>query len=254
MTTPGQPSDPGQEPPVRQPIFLVPGVITIVLGLMWAVHFGSAFVLDEVGEANLRMWAGFVPMRIVDPNALPGGAAPLLWSGFTHAFLHADLMHLLVNSGWLLVFGTPVARRYGAGATVIVFLGGALAGAMLMTVIQFSQLAQFLVLIGASGGVSALTGAAMRFAFQPVLRARHPETGEIVVLGRRTATFGELMRNTRTRAFILIWLGLNLLIPLAPLVTGEAIPIAWEAHVGGFIFGLWLPTLFDRYVRSRQDP
>lgn len=240
---------PGGQENHRQPIFLIPPVIAILVGLLWAIHLGASFVFDSDGLGNFRIWFGFIPLRLVAPEALPGGLTPLIWSGFTHALLHVDFMHLILNSAWLAVFGTPVARRYGAGPTLVVFFVGALAGALALTAHQVANINQFLVLIGASGGVSALTGAAMRFVFQPVIVREDPETGEPVVLGRRTATFSELFANTSSRAFILVWLGLNLAIPLAPLVTGMEIPIAWEAHIGGFIFGLIAPSLFDRRAR-----
>jgi membrane associated rhomboid family serine protease len=235
----------------RQPIFLLPGAVSALAGLLIAIHLGASLVLDVDGLGNLRIWFGFIPFRVTAAELLPGGALPLLWSGFTHALLHFDFMHLMVNTAWLLVFGTPVARRYGAVAFWMVFFIGALAGALLLMAVQLTFVNQFAVLIGASGGVSALTGASLRFIFQPMIIGQNPETGERVILGRRTATFGQLFTNPRSRAFILIWVGLNLLIPLAPFVTGVEIAIAWEAHIGGFIAGLLLPSLFDERTRRR---
>src|SRR5690606_771747 len=126
------------------------------------------------------------------------------------AFLHADWTHLILNSAWLAVFGTPVARRYGAGRVLAVFLLGAAAGALLMLASMWAGAAQFTVLIGASGGVSALTGAATRFVFQPVVVVHDPETGVAIAAGRRTATLAEVWANRSSRAFVLVWLGLNL--------------------------------------------
>lgn len=235
----------------RQPIFLLPRAVSALAGLLVAIHLGASLILDVSGLGNLRIWFGFIPFRLSAPDLLPGGMVPLVWSGFTHALLHVDFTHLLVNTAWLLIFGTPVARRYGAVPFLAVFFLGALAGALLLTAVQFAFVNQFSVLIGASGGVSALTGAAMRFIFQPVVVGRNPETGEPVILGRHTATLGQLFSNPRSRAFIIFWVGLNLLIPLAPLFTGVSVPIAWEAHLGGFIAGLLMPSLFD--ARGRRD-
>lgn len=245
------PNDPNAGGGGRQPIFLLPGAVSALAGLLVAIHLGSTFVLDVHGLGNLRIWFGFIPFRFTAPELLPGGMLPLLWSGFSHALLHIDFTHLLVNAAWLLVFGTPVARRYGGVPFLLVFFLGALAGALLLTAVQLALVNQFSVLIGASGGVAALTGAAMRFIFQPVVVGQNPETGERVILGRRTAGWAELFSNPRSRAFILVWVGFNLLIPLAPLVTGVEIPIAWEAHIGGFVAGLLMPPLFDK--RQRRD-
>lgn len=243
------PGDP-MESAERQPIFLIPASVTWLIGIMWAIHLASVLALDLEALGNLRIWFGFIPLRFFEPQALPGGALPLLWTGFTHAFLHIDFMHLGFNTAWLAIFGTPVARRYGAGATLVIFLLGALAGALLLTAHQMTNVTQFLVLIGASGGVSGLTGAAMRFVFQPVIVRPDPITGQPVALGRRTATFGEMLRNPRSRAFIIFWVLGNLAIPVSTLFTGVAIPIAWEAHIGGFVAGLLLVSVFDRRGRN----
>ena len=238
------------QPPRREPIFLVPGVIAGLLGIMWAIHAASALLLDIGGTVWLWEWFGFVPLRLTEPGRMAGGALPILWTLFTHAFLHADWMHLIFNSAWLAIFGTPVARRYGTWRVLAVFLLGAAAGAIVM----LAGAAQFTVLIGASGGVSALTGAAMRFVFQPVVVVHDPETGVARAAGRRTATLRQIWANGSSRAFVLIWLGLNLVIPFAPLVTGEPpLPIAWQAHIGGFIAGLVLPSLFDAGLDRRRE-
>lgn len=236
----------------RQPIFLLPGVVSALAGLLIAIHIGSSLVLDSEGLGNLRIYFGFIPFRLTAPELIPGGQLPLLWTGFTHALLHVDLMHLVVNTAWLAVFGTPIARRYGGVPMLVVFFVGALAGAALLTVVQLINVNQFSVLIGASGGVAALTGAATRFIFQPLVVARHPETGEQMILGRRAAAWGELFSNPRARAFILIWVGLNLAIPLVAFFKGMDIAIAWEAHIGGFAAGLMMSSLLEAWQRRVQ--
>ncbi|WP_421951798.1 rhomboid family intramembrane serine protease [Pelagibacterium sp.] len=60
--------------------------------------------------------------------------------------------------------------------------------------------------------------------------------------------------NPRSRAFIIFWLGLNLLIGFAPFILGANVAIAWEAHIGGFVAGLLLPSVLDRLARRNQRP
>lgn len=243
--------DPSNEPR-REPIFNVPGVVAVLVGLMWAIHVAADLVLDEYGLGNLRIWFAFIPDRFFNAAQWPGGALPLVWTGFTHAFLHVDYMHLAINTAWLAIFGTPVGRRYGTVGVLIVFLLGALAGALVQTLALTFSVNQFAVLLGASGGVSALTGAAMRFIFEPVIWGRNPETDEPMPLGRRTATLSGVFRNPRSRVFIIFWMGLNLLIGFAPMILGASIAIAWEAHIGGFLAGLLLPSALDAVARRRQ--
>ena len=236
-----------QGPEGHQPAILLPGVITALLGLMLAVHLARAFVLNESGDLQLIYWLAFIPARGIPGAGFEGGWIPLLWTPFTHAFLHAGWEHLLINCAWLAIFGTPVARRYGAIPTVILFLASALAGAVFFAATTLPDLQ---VLLGASGGIAGLTGAACRFMFQPVLFARDPETGEPRVLGRRTASLVELARNQRAAFFIAVWLILNAAVPFLPLLTGQSAGIAWQAHLGGFIAGLLLVPLFDHRPRE----
>lgn len=230
-------------PGAPQPIFLLPAVVTVLGGLLIAIQLARTLVLNENGDLQLIMWFAFIPFRLLSGNEIPGGWLPLLWTPFTHALLHAGWDHVLLNTAWLAIFATPVARRYGAAATLAIFFLGAAVGAVAFAATTLPDLQ---ILIGASGGVAALTGAAVRFIFQPVIVASAPETGEPIVLGRRLASLGEVMHDPRSRYFTLIWLLLNAAVPLLPLITGSRLEIAWQAHLGGFLAGLLLVPLFER--------
>lgn len=232
----------------RQPAILLPGVVTLLLGAMMAVHLARAFVLNDSGDADLLYWFGFIPLRGMLPEEFIGGWIPLLWTPLSHAFLHAGWEHLLINCAWMAIFGTPVARRYGVIPTVILFGASAVAGAAFFAATTLPQLQ---LLVGASGGIAGLTGAACRFIFQPVIVARDPETGATRVLGRRMATLGDLARNQRAAFFIGIWLVLNAAVPFLPMLFGQSVGIAWQAHLGGFLAGLFLVPLFER--RPKED-
>lgn len=235
------PVKPGQAG--REPIFLLQGAVVAMIGVLVAVHTASTLVLNQDGYLQLVFWFAFQPLRIVAAPSDPSLAIPLLWTPFSHALLHGGWEHLLVNVAWFAIFATPVARRYGAGPMLAIFFVSAAAGAALFAA---TTLLSGSYLIGASGGVAGLTGAACRFIFQPVIVAQHPETGERVVVGRRLASFGELWRDSRARFFILIWVVLNAAVPLLPLVTGMQMSVAWQAHLGGFFAGIVMVGLFER--------
>jgi membrane associated rhomboid family serine protease len=226
----------------RQPVFLLPRIVTIICGLLVAVHL-LGVVLGPAGQSGLTLWLGYVPLRFVAGAENPVDWLPLIWTPVTHALLHANWEHLVLNVAWLAIFGTPVARRYGPVATVIVFLASAAAGAAAFTV---TNLLDGAFLIGASGGVAGLTGAAMRFIFQPVVVGRDPVTGDPVVLGRRLAGIADVFRNPRSRWFTIIWIALNAAVPVLPLLGGGDVAIAWQAHLGGFVAGFLMAPLFER--------
>ena len=61
------------------------------------------------------------------------------------------------------------------------------------------------------------------------------------------------LRNPRVLTFVGVWFGLNLLFGLGSVsfLIGENQSVAWEAHVGGFLAGLLLFSLFDPVHRRR---
>lgn len=237
----------GQGPQAREPVFLLPGSVSALAGILVVIHLASTMALNAEGQNALLLWFAFQPYRLVLMAQDPSFAVPLLWTPFTHAFLHGGWEHVLVNVAWLVIFATPVARRYGAWGMLALFLVSAAAGAAFFAA---TTLYEGVYLVGASGGIAGLTGAAIRFIFQPVLVAQHPETGERIVLGRRLASMRDVFANPTARYFTLVWLVLNAAVPLMPLLIGNALGIAWQAHLGGFLAGFFLVPLFER--RQRQ--
>ena len=237
------PTPPNPQRQEREPIFLLPGDVTAIIGVLVAIHLASTLVLNQDGQMQLVFWFAFQPLRIIAGLDDLSLAVPLIWTPFSHALLHAGWEHVLVNCAWFAIFATPVSRRYGAGPMMAIFFISAAAGAALFAA---TTLYSGSYLIGASGGVAGLTGAAVRFIFQPVMVAQHPETGERMVLGRRLASFADLWRDSRARFFVLIWVLLNAAVPLLPLVTGTQMSVAWQSHLGGFFAGLLVVGLFER--------
>lgn len=234
----------------REPAINLPAGIIALLGVIVAVHLARTLILNERADVELQFWLAFIPYRLIAGQADASLYLPLLWTPFTHAFLHAGWEHLIFNCVWLAAFGTPVAQRYGTRAMLILFLVSAAAGAVCfaVTVLPTNQW-----LLGASGGIAGLTGAACRFIFQPLLVATDPETGERHVLGRRLASIADLWRDRRAMPFIVVWLVLNAAVPFLPLLIGQSVGIAWQAHLGGFLVGLFLVPLFERRPKEKSD-
>jgi membrane associated rhomboid family serine protease len=230
--------------PERQPIFNLPAAVALIAGVFVAIQAADSLVLNDSARNDLLVWFAFIPYRLLDPASGPGGIWPLFWTPFTHAFLHAGWEHVLLNTVWFLIFATPLSRRYGSLKLIGLFLLSAFAGAALFAA---TTLPQFSILLGASGGIAGLTGAAVRFIFQPVQVAVHPETGERIVLGRRLATIVEVFRHPTARVFTIVWIVLNGVVPLVPLfMPGMQVEVAWQAHLGGFLLGFLAVPLLEK--------
>jgi membrane associated rhomboid family serine protease len=146
---------------------------------------------------------------------------------------------------WLLAFGTPVARRFGPLRFLIFFLVSAAVGAAFHLLVHSGER---LPMVGASAAISGAMAAAMRFAFQrggPLGPFRRDD--DEAAYRVPATSLSVLLREPRLIVFLIVWFGVNLLFGLG-IVTlpGESdMPIAWEAHIGGFLAGLVSFALFD---------
>ena len=231
--------------PPREPILNVPPVVVATLGTMGLVHAARLF-LSPRADLEFLLTFAFIPARyeagILPGGGLPGGWGAEIWTFMTYALIHADVMHLGINAVWLLAFGTPLARRLGALRFLAFCAVTAIAGAAAHLATHAGELVP---MIGASAAVSGAMAAAMRFAFQsggPIWqRGRDAPSYHVPAISLGTA-----LRDPRILAFFAVWLGINLLFGLGSIsLAGTDQPIAWQAHVGGFLAGLLLFGFFD---------
>jgi membrane associated rhomboid family serine protease len=231
--------------PPREPILNVPPIVVATLGVMGLVHAARLF-LSRQADLEFLLTFAFIPARyeagILPDGGLPGGSGAQIWTFVTYALIHADLMHLGINAVWLLAFGAPLARRFGPMRFLAFFAVTAMAGAAAHLATHAGELAP---MIGASAAVSGAMAAAMRFAFQrggPIWRSGRDASSYHVP----AISLGAALRDPRILAFFAVWFGINLLFGLGSIsLTGGDQPIAWQAHVGGFLAGLLLFGFFD---------
>jgi membrane associated rhomboid family serine protease len=232
----------------RQPIFNAPGVVVAVVGVLVAVHLARLMLTDAADNRVVELLA-FIPVRLGDAaGQFAGGRVAGITQFVTHMFVHGDVVHLGVNCAWLLAFGTTVARRIGTVRFLAFFLVCGIGGALLFLPFNFSY---FAPMVGASGAISGLMGAALRFLLLPL------SDGDAEALAGETRhpallSLYESLTNRRILIAIAAWTLLNVLVALAAPALFEGRNIAWEAHLGGFFTGLVTFGLFDpRPPRSR---
>lgn len=243
--------------------------ILLVLGAIHALRLA----LSPVDDFRLLVALAFVPAQFSLPfdqqgvlraaaQAIAEGAmdrdeaAFLLgggvrwWTTLSYALLHGSFAHLALNGVWLLAFGSAVCRRFGGARFCILFCVTAICGA----------LAHYLVfplglqpVIGASAAVSGAMGAAVRFAFAPgaPLGAGAMRSRDLAAYRRPAPPLAATLTEPRALAFLAVWFAGNFLFGAwAP--VGDA-PVAWQAHIGGFIAGFLLFPVFDSARRKPKS-
>jgi membrane associated rhomboid family serine protease len=225
------------------------------------------FALDQPLEVVAPEAAPELPWHARVPTALLGGACAVAWiwlqvtSGVDgidrwglsagalaqgrfeticlHMFAHGSAMHLVMNLTALSAIGATLTSRLGRAPLswmrfLMLFGFSGLAGAALYLAVNP---AGTVPMVGASGGLYGLIG----------LMIRTPSDGGAVLKvdsGRVRRVGWDLVKEN---------VFLFALLALISWSSGNAGGLAWEAHLGGFLFGLCLgPRLLPRTAAERS--
>lgn len=240
----------------REPLFNIPPVIVALLAVLALVHGVRTELLSDEQNIEFLFTFAFIPAcydtSIVLGGALPGGFGAEIWTFVTYSLIHADWTHFGVNAVWLLPFGSAVARRFGTIRFLAFFAVTAAAGAALHLATHAGE--QF-PMIGASAAISGFMAAAMRFAFQrggPLSMLRGGDDDEAYRVPAIPLT--GVLSDARVLIFLAVWFGINIVFGIGSLpITGSDNPVAWQAHIGGFLAGLLLFSWFDPAPAGRQN-
>lgn len=202
----------------REPVFNAPWpVLALVAAIVGGYALQTLFPIEEVVGRY-----GFSPARLE-----AGDWTPLI----TALFVHGGWAHALMNAGGLLAFGTPVARLFGprSRGALAFFAFYFVCGAFSSWTYALLHPGDAMPLVGASGAVSGLMGAASR-----------------LIAGR--GRLGPFL-SSPVIGMGIAWVVINLLVAIlgyAPGV-GEA-NVAWQAHLTGYAAGLFLLGPFARVL------
>ncbi len=230
-------------------LFNVPGVVLVVASVTIALFF-LMILAPERAARLVEFSAAVSPPRFLAGPEQNGGWLRWFSPLIGHMFVHASIPHLLFNCLWLLIFGAPIARRmgaenalksasafYGASLFLSFYLLSGVAGALTYIAMHANE---YTFLVGASGGVSGLLGGLVRFAFN-----------RTSLLGPEHAKFSSLFSRP-----VIMWTVIVIIMNLSVVVFSGALAggmnIAWEAHLGGYFFGLMTYPYFEFLARGRR--
>ncbi len=194
-----------------------------LIGLNLIIFF---FQLQLGEDATLRLFwqGGAIPAKLSQVKLFGSWQSlKLLATMFTSLFLHAGWVHLIGNLLFLWVFGEALEDELGHWR----FLGFYLFCGFFSLLIHALVASRLSVpIIGASGAIAGLLGAYLiRYPQAPVQT--------LVYL---------LVRFQIVAVPAYVWLGFWLLLQFYGLRQGG--PVAWFAHLGGFLTGLLAVGLF----------
>ncbi|MBP7704878.1 MAG: rhomboid family intramembrane serine protease [Caulobacter sp.] len=198
------------------------------INVTWAESWALALVAGLIGLGYL--WQLY--MQHLSPNPDAEWLAVLSrhalaegrwWTLFSAMFMHGGGFHLLMNLSALLPFGLIVGRRLGANLrgqlTFLAFyLGAGLAADLAFLLLTGPNTA----VVGASGAIFGLWGAVVRLP---------RDRGVWPLFSRHTAR--QMAAPIIANVLVAVLFGLG-----AGMGQGEVAGIAWQAHLGGFLFGL----------------
>ena len=200
---------------VAEPLFNAPTAALVVVASILAGYLIQSRMPDP--DAMVRL-LGLAPRQV---------AYGRLWPLLTVVLVHGSWTHAGLNALGALAFGTPVARAFGRGGLwrfLSFYLLCAFVSSLGYVLLHWGEA---IVLVGASGAISGLMGGSSR------------------LIDRRGA-----LGPFRSRTVIGMagaWLVINLLMALRWIDVGSGgAPIAWEAHLVGYVAGLLLIGPFVR--------
>lgn len=207
--------------------------------LAWQEEFGD--------EGATGVWPAAVLILAFIAQWFAGGPGPWglsaealsqgRWFTFgTHMFVHGGLMHLWMNLGGVMALTPPVLIAFGGdrrgwGRYLGLFAASGLLGAALFLALHPTGAVP---MVGASGALCGLWGALSRLG---------PDGGIVPIRSGPVWAQVKAFATTNLILFAILFVLVR--------VSGGVGGLAWEAHLGGFVFGLFaMPFLVPRPARD----
>ena len=220
---------------------LRPWFTLALIGAGLFIYFGVQATLDEPAHVEFLYERAVVACEVTTGQPLsteeirtqdcrPGSGDPVFpekdsfIAALTSMFLHGNAPHVLFNMWFLWIFGNNVEEAFGRLRYLLLYLAGGLAATGTFIVMNPQSAVP---LVGASGAIATVLGAYV------VLFPSHQVITWV----------GWLILPLPAAIFLGVWF-------LGQFVVQEA-NVAWEAHVGGFLFGFVVALIFRKALLRR---
>ncbi len=219
----------------------VPFVNYFFIGVNTLFFFYELFLPMPALKVFITQY-GFVPARFFGALIhIPDiGFGPFLAESLTlltSMFLHGGWMHFLGNMLFLYIFGDNVEDRLGHVRYFFWYILWGIAASLAQGLFSITGV---VTMIGASGAISGVMGAYMRF---------FPHSRVLTLI-----PFFLFFEIIEIPAFIYLafWFILQFFQGAFSLMARSNGGIAFWAHVGGFVVGFFMATWFDNRRKRKQ--
>jgi membrane associated rhomboid family serine protease len=190
-----------------------------------------SWTVSEKAAAGFVQEMGVVPRDYFDPRHY---SLMLLAAPFTSLFMHGGVIHIAFNMLYLWIFGDDVEDRMGRFQFLFYYLVCGL-GAVALHMVVFPR--SPLPLIGASGAIFGVMaayvilfpGARLKCVFLIIIIPLIVSLPALLVIGY----------------FLILQIVSARIAVLSPYGS----PVAWFAHIGGFLTGVFYVHRMKRHIR-----
>lgn len=206
----------------------------VTVGIMIActiVYVLQHLLLSREGAVAVIYALGVIPALLTNPQFVDLGPVPPALTVVTSMFVHGGLLHLAGNMLYLWIFGNNIEEAMGHVKFAVFYL---LCGIAAVAAQVLPNPASEIPMVGASGAISGVLGAYMLLYPRARVLLGLPLGFVIVEIGRWPAIW-----------VLIAWFAMQLVMGLFSL-SSEPGGVAFGAHVGGFVAGCLLVTLFKR--------
>ncbi|MCQ3936548.1 MAG: rhomboid family intramembrane serine protease [Chloroflexi bacterium] len=200
---------------------LVNWILVLLNGL---VFYYEITLGDQELYRFIRDW-GLVPAKLTTDYA--GSWVTIV----TSMFLHGGWVHILANMWTLIVFGDNIEDRMGHAGYLVFYLFSGSAAALLQT---YLSPASQVPMVGASGAIAGVLGAYL-------ILFPHARVASLVPI-----FFIFTLVEIPAAIFLGFWFVSQLFSGWLALQGADLGGIAWWAHIGGFVFGMFSVRFFAR--------
>lgn len=134
------------------------------LALVLTVMFGGN-IMGSGGPLGLLAPREDIQVLLGASGAIPVFGYGMWWSVLSAGWLHASILHILMNMLWVRNLGPATADLYGGPRMVIIYTAGSAAGFLLSSVLGLFPIPKFgaPLTVGASAPIFGLLGALMYY-------------------------------------------------------------------------------------------